>query len=369
MLPLSALIWGNKGSGSNQANSQAPGIQQNPSGINGGLFASHHGGGNAFSGPNQSSSYSSGFQKNPTAFPPVSSSGNSGGQCGGNPGTGYGQPSANSPGAFVAGHTSGGLQQLTGTPSTGVNCHPPQGGSAGIDLMGMNPSASQHLGGTTPSGVNLGAAPAPQINILENQITHLNALLGKLQTYLNDLWREKGEDIVKINSQTFTGLSDWRLFYAPKGPSTTTTPEPFHIYFVDFISILVWAAGSDLSILEELSLDQKSGQISNEPGLAAVHQKSYDLILPPQFGKSLSAKSNVSNSKATYTDRRLLPMFKSFDDFAGENRSTSAMYHILQDMKNAQEGLIQGIDCQGQLGLLAMLLINAAQNFMERIFQ
>lgn len=241
--------------------------------------------------------------------------------------------------------------------STGFVHIAPQGGSAGMGSMGTNPSA------------NPGGASAAQINLLENQVTHLTALLGKLQTDLGDLWREKGEDIVKINGRTFTGLADWRSYYAAECPSGNPTSDPFHIHFVDFISLLVRAAGSDLSILEELSLDQKSKQVFKEPGSAAVHRKSYDLVLPPQFGKSLSAKSTESESTTKYTDYRLLPMFKTFDDFAGEHRSTSAIYHILRKVKDAQEVLINGLDCHGTLGLLAMVLINAAQNFAERLFQ
>ena len=125
------------------------------------------------------------------------------------------------------------------TSSTGFNCHPTQGGNTSIGTIGMNLGTSQNFGGTTPSVFNARVGPMSQITMLENQVMHLVALMGKLQTDLTKLWRERGEDIIKINGQAFFGLSDWRAYYASKFPLTTATPEPFQIYFVDFISLLV----------------------------------------------------------------------------------------------------------------------------------
>ena len=48
---------------------------------------------------------------------------------------------------------------------------------------------------------------------------------------------------------------------------------------------------------------------------------------------------------------------------------TSEMYQILEDVKNAKEVLLHGIDDQGELGLLATLLIKAAHNFTDKVFQ
>ena len=74
-----------------------------------------------------------------------------------------------------------------------------------------------------------------------------------------------------INTHTFTGLLDQTSFDTAEACKICGIAESLQIYFVDFISLKVRSATSDLNIIDEISLDHKSKQSSNEPDLAALH--------------------------------------------------------------------------------------------------
>ena len=89
---------------------------------------------------------------------------------------------------------------------------------------------------------------------------------------------------------------------------------------------MVILATYDLNIIDEISLDNKSEKLSNEPDFAALYWKSYDMILPPQFGTHLvSGKMTGPQTN----NQCVLPRFKTFEEFDSSNWSLSRNYAIL----------------------------------------
>lgn len=72
-------------------------------------------------------------------------------------------------------------------------------------------------------------------------------------------------------------------FYELHCKELPSTIVNFHVHFLDFVSLMIHLATSNMGILDELTFEHKAHQIMQQTSICDLHQNSFALILSLQF--------------------------------------------------------------------------------------
>ena len=248
--------------------------------------------------------------------------------------------------------------------------------NGGIAFNGFH--SPPHAGFTNGGHANPGAAAPSVASISQQQyqeiMDHFEASRkrqAELESTVRKLRDEKADEAVSINSHAFPTFSHFREWWDAEVNSGEDLPVDIHAFFPDVVSLMVkTATETDVSLIDDLSLEHKASQTNRRTAFAAIHAKSFSVVLPPQLGASISTK-NSSESKSSSVDARRIPKMPKRKNFEGDSRLTAPKDLILRQVCNKRDVLRDkaGSFVPRELGSIAKLLLNDSYDFLKSLFE
>ena len=125
------------------------------------------------------------------------------------------------------------------------------------------------------------------VNHNKNRIEVNKNRIKEVSTLALRIWDEKSDQVVDIGGKSFASYLAFEIWYLDAISKLPNAPKDIHSYFLDIVTLMFSASGgSELSLIDNLTLEHKARQVDAISACAVLHKKTYALILPPRLGTS-----------------------------------------------------------------------------------